>query len=176
MNSSFSNITKNILFNNIVLLVVGIILTIWPDESLNVAVNLVGSVILLFGAITLVMNFVNKNSSSVSLFIGILATIIGLFVIVRSATVISIMHILLGIAILADGLSNLKKLMDFKSDDKMWKVLLISAIITSLLGIVLIFKPFFIASMITRLGGIFIVISSLQGLMITYKIKKIKVD
>lgn len=172
MGSSFSSITKNILFNNIVLLVVGLILTIWPDESLNVAVNLVGSVILLFGVITLVLNFVNKSSNSISLFIGILATIIGLFIIVRSATVISIMHILLGIAILADGLSNLKTLLDYKTGDKTWKVLFVSAIITSLLGVILIFKPFFIASMITRLGGIFIVISSLQGLLITYKIKK----
>ena len=82
------------------------------------------------------------------------------------------MHILLGIAILADGLSNLKTLLDYKTGDKTWKVLFVSAIITSLLGVILIFKPFFIASMITRLGGIFIVISSLQGLLITYKIKK----
>ena len=171
MQSSFSSMTKNILFNNIILLLVGLILTIWPDESLNVAVNLVGSVILLFGAITLIINFVNK-SNTFSLFIGILAVIIGLFVIVRSDTVISIMHILLGIAVLADGLSNLKTLLDFKSDDKRWKVLFISAIITSLLGVILIFKPIFIAKMVTRLGGIFIMISSIQGLLITYKIKK----
>ena len=175
MQSSFSSITKNILFNNIVLLLVGVILTIWPDESLNVAVNLVGSVILLFGAVTLVMNFVNK-SSNISLFIGILSLLVGLFIIVRSETVISIMHILLGIAVLADGLSNLKTLMDFKNDNKMWKALLISAIITSLLGIILIVKPFFIAKMVTRLGGIFIIISAIQGLFITYKIKKIEVD
>ncbi len=163
---------KNELVTNIVILIVGIILTIWPDATLDVAVNLVGSVVCLFGIVNIIMWFNNKGSYS-SLFLGILALIIGIFIIVRSDVVISIMPILLGIAILADGITNLKTLYDVKSDSKSWKALFISAIITTVLGLILIFRPIFIANMITRIGGIIMILCGLEGLFISHKTYKI---
>ncbi|MBR1377172.1 MAG: DUF308 domain-containing protein [Bacilli bacterium] len=172
MKQNLKELWENELVTNIVLLVVGIILTIWPDESLNVAVNLVGSVVVLFGIVNLVMWFMNKGNNYASLFIGILSFIVGIFIIVRSATVISIIHILLGIAVLADGITNMKTLMNIKSDSKSWMALFISSIITIILGILLIFKPLFIADMVTRIGGIVIILCALEGLLIMFRIKK----
>ena len=97
MIEGLNEIRKNEIISNLVLLVVGIILTIWPDETLNIAVNLVGSVIIIFGIVSLVMGLKNKGNDYLSLFIGILAIIVGIFVIIKSSTVISIIHILLGI-------------------------------------------------------------------------------
>ena len=166
------NLRKNELINNIILLVVGIILTIWPDETLDLAVNIVGSVVIIFGAVNLYM-FFKGNNDYLTLFIGILALIAGICIIVKSATIISIIHILIGVAVLADGITNIKTLLDIKSDSKKWKILFISAIITSLFGILLILKPLFIADMIIRIGGIIIIIAALEGLLITHDIKKL---
>ena len=163
---------KNEIVNNIILLVVGLILTIWPDESLDIAVNLVGSVVVIFGIINLVMFFKGKNDY-LTLFIGILASVVGMCIIVKSATIISIIHILIGIAILADGITNIKTLLDIKNDSKKWKILFISALITSFFGLLLIFKPLLIADMIIRIGGIIIIIAALEGLLITHDIKKL---
>ena len=165
------DLLKNELVTDIVLLVVGIILTIWPNETLNVAVNLVGSVVCLFGVINIIMWFSNKGNYS-TLFVGILTLVIGIFVIIRSNDIISIMHILLGIAVLADGITNLKSLYDVKSDSKSWKALFISAIITTLLGLLLIFRPLFIADMVIRIGGIIMILCGLEGLLIMRKTKR----
>lgn len=162
------DLVKNELVSSLGLLIVGIILTIWPDESINIAVNLVGSVVVIFGIANLVIWYKN-NTNYASLFLGILAIIVGLFIILRSATVISIIHILLGVAILADGITNMKSLLDVKTNTRSWKILFISAIITSILGIVLIFKPIFIADMIIRIGGIVMILCALEGLFITHK-------
>ena len=164
---------KSEIINNIILLVVGIILTIWPDETLNIAVNLVGSVIIIFGIINLIMFFKTRGNDYLTLFIGILSSIVGIFVIVKSSTVISIMHILLGIAVLADGITNMKTLLDIKTDSRSWKVLFISSIITTIFGIVLIINPLWIADMIVRIGGIVIILASLEGLLISHNIKKL---
>lgn len=165
-------LSNNELVSNLILLVVGIILTIWPNESLDVAVNLVGSLIIIFGVVNLFMWFTNKANNYASLFVGILATIIGIFVIVKSMEVVSFVHILLGIAVLANGITNLKALFDIKTNTKTWKVLLISAIITTLLGLLLIFKPIWIADIVIRLGGIIMIVASVEGLLITMKMKK----
>ncbi len=165
------DLLKNELVTDIVLLVVGIILTIWPNETLNVAVNVVGSVVCLFGVINIIMWFSNKGNYS-TLFVGILTLVIGIFIIVRSNDIISIMHILLGIAVLADGITNLKSLYDVKSDSKSWKALFISAIITTLLGLLLIFRPLFIADMVIRIGGIIMILCGLEGLLIMRKTKR----
>ncbi len=163
---------KNMLISNVVLLVVGLILTIWPDATLDVAVNLVGSLILIFGAVNLFVAYKTKNNNYLNLFLGILSIMLGIYVIVKSDSVISIIHILIGIAILADGITNLKTLIDIKNNSKSWIILLIGAIITTLLGILLIIKPYWIAKLATRIGGIIILISSVEGLWLTYKIKK----
>ena len=162
---------KNELVTDIVLLIVGVILTIWPDETLNVAVNVVGSVICIFGIINFILWFTNKGNYS-TLFLAILAFMIGILIIVRSATIISIMHIILGIAVLADGITNLKSLYEVKSDTKSWKALFISAIITTLLGLLLIFRPLFIADMVVRIGGIIMILCGLEGLLIMHKTKR----
>ena len=133
------DLRKNELINNIILLVVGVILTIWPDETLNIAVNLVGSVIMIFGIINIFMFVKGSNNDYLTLFIGILALAVGMCVIVKSASVISIIHILIGIAVLANGLTNIKALLDIKNDSKKWKVLFISSIITTVFGLLLIF-------------------------------------
>ena len=165
------DLLKNELVTDIVLLIVGIILTIWPNETLNEAVNVVGSVVCLFGVINIIMWFSNKGNYS-TLFVGILTLVIGIFIIVRSNDIISIMHILLGIAVLADGITNLKSLYDVKSDSKSWKALFISAIITTLLGLLLIFRPLFIADMVIRIGGIIMILCGLEGLLIMRKTKR----
>ena len=166
------DLRKNELINNIILLVVGIILTIWPDETLDLAVNIVGSVVVIFGVINLYM-FFKGNNDYLTLFIGILALVAGICIIVKSAAIISIIHILIGIAVLANGITNIKALLDIKNDSKKWKVLFISAIITSVFGLLLIFRPLFIADMIIRIGGIIIIIAALEGLLITHDIKKL---
>lgn len=164
-------IRKNELVSSLVLLIVGIILTIWPDTTLNIAVNLVGSVVIIFGIANLIMWYKNNNNYA-SLFLGILAIIVGIFIIVKSEVVISIIHILLGIAILADGITNIKTLLDVKTNTRSWTVLFISAIITSILGILLIIKPIFIADMVIRIGGIVMIMCALEGLFITHKVTK----
>ncbi len=163
---------KNLLVSNIVLLIVGLIITIWPNETLDVAINVVGSLIIMFGVFNLFIEFKMKNNNYLNLFIGILGVLLGIYVIVRSESIVSIIHILLGIAVLADGVTNLKNLLDIKEDTRSWKILFVSAIITILLGVLLIARPNWMASLATRIGGIIITLTALEGLFITFRIKK----
>ena len=172
MLEDLKKLSKNELICNIVLLVVGIILTIWPDQTLNLAVNVVGSIVIIFGLINLFMAIKNNFNDYLTLFIGILAIVVGAFIIFRSATVISIIHILLGIAVLANGITNMKTLLSVKTDTKKWKILFITAIIITLLGILLIFKPLFIADIIVRIGGIIMILAALEGLLIVKDVNR----
>lgn len=165
---------KDELTFNLILLVVGIILTVWPDESLNVAINVIGGVIVAFGITNICIWLMNKGINYASLFIGILTIVIGIFVILKSEVLISIIHILLGIAVLANGITNFKVLYDVKTDSRSWKVLISSSVITIALGLLLIFKPLMIADFIIRFGGIVFILSALEGLLIYYQTGKIK--
>ena len=109
---------KDELLLNVIILVVGLILTIWPGETLDIAVNLIGSIIVIFGVINISTWFALKGVNYISLFLGILACILGIFVILRSDVIISIIHILIGISILANGVSNAKVLVDVKTNTK----------------------------------------------------------
>lgn len=172
MLEDLKELSKNELICNIVLLVVGIILTLWPDATLNLAVNIVGSIVIVFGLINLFMAMKDNFNDYLTLFIGILSVVVGIFIIVKSASVISIIHILLGIAILANGIINMKTLLSVKTDTKKWKTLFITSIIITLLGILLIFKPLFIADMIVRIGGIVMILAALEGLLIVKDVNK----
>ncbi len=158
---------------NAIILIVGIILAVWPGETLNVAVNLIGSIIVIFGVVNISTWFALKGVNYISLFLGILAIILGICVILRSDIIISILHILIGIAVLAKGISDMKVLVDVKTASKSWYALFISSIVTIILGLLLIFEPLMIASFVTRLGGIVFIWCALEGILIYFKVGKV---
>ena len=162
-----------------VYILMGLVLVIYPEMSIKLVCNIIGIVILLYGAIKILSYFRNKDGGLTfrfDLIIGIIFAVIGGFLLLRPDVIVSVLPIIIGVYILFDSLMNLRQAADLKNAgyDKWWSMLLL-AVIMIILGVVMILNPFgTVALMVMFIGGIFLFRGASNIVSIIFTNKKIK--
>ncbi len=103
------SIIKNKLLSGIILIALGVLLVIAPNDMLNAYVCIIGGV-LLFGALLHIgIYFLTKkeNRAPLSLVLGFAAGLIGLFFLVASGVVIGILPVIFGVVLILNSLLDL---------------------------------------------------------------------
>jgi hypothetical protein len=164
-------IAKNIYSLVAVLLILsGLVLVIWPQLALNITCKLVGALFIACGIVKLFSYFTKDIFQLAFQFdfgLGIVSMIIGLVLLLKSQSVIEVICILIGIFILIDGALKIQTAIDGKNFgiEKWWMILVI-ALISAVLGILLIILPFETTGWIMRLIGLNICLEGLLNLWV----------
>jgi uncharacterized membrane protein HdeD (DUF308 family) len=164
---------------SILYITLGIVLIIWPEISARIICNIFGILTLGFGAVKMIRYF-NGNTYDTAfrfdLAQGILYIILGIFILAAPKVVISILPFILGLAIVIDSIIRIQLAMDLKRGQyTKWSTSLVFAIITAILGTILLFNPFKGGIALTIYMGISLVVDgivNLWGLIHATKILK----
>lgn len=166
--------TSRILFS-IGAIALGIIFLIWPSSSLIVLAKIVG-VILAAGGIVGIINFVtDKNAvyKGFLLVVGICMIVIGIWIFRAPGNLVRLIPIVFGILVLVSGAVNMAETIDLgRYHYNMWWLSLVLGIVTILFGVLLITKPFGVASFITQLVGISLIFDGVSDLWIVSRISR----
>ena len=172
----FKEIKKTALLNNMIFLFVGFIMFIIPSFISNFICYIIGGLILLFG-IKYIINYINikkrNNLSSVMLFLGVLALILGITILLKPNTFSSIIPFIIGIYIIIVSLTKINEAMNLKNNnyDK-WYSFMLPAVLLFLVGVVITFNPFETITLVIRLVGVIFVVNSLYDLYNVYNYEK----
>lgn len=143
---------------SVLICILGIILIAVPDFSLSLLCWIGGILLILFGAVKIlgyISNDLYRLAFQFDLAFGILLIILGAVLIFRTEAMISIICVLLGIAILADALLKIQTAIDAKAFGiPQWWLILTAAIITGIIGFLLLFRPYESAKFVMILLGI----------------------
>ncbi len=147
----------------------GITLIAVPGFSISLLCWIGGILLILFGCVKIV-GYISKDlyrlAFQFDLAFGILLISLGLILILRTNTMIHIICSLLGICILADALLKIQISIDSKSFGiHQWWMILTAAIITSVIGFLLLFRPYESAQMAMRLLGLAILAEGILNLV-----------
>lgn len=127
------------------LCVLGIVIVAYPDFSISVLCWVGGALLLLFGIVKILgylSNDLYRLAFQYDLAFGILLISLGAILIFRSETMVHMVCSLLGLYILADALLKVQISLDAKRFGiSLWWVVFILAIVTSVVGFLLIFQP-----------------------------------
>lgn len=173
----FKEIKWNSTVNLIILLVVGLLLLIFPLESLKIASYLIASMLTLGGA-TYIIRIIKKravetNSDLITIVAGIVSIAIGITIFINPTWLVRAINVIIGLFIVINSIINIVSLFKFKKDrTKSWWITLSLIAIILILGIFVIVNPEFLASIIVRLEGATLVIDTLLTMILTYKIDK----
>lgn len=130
---------------SIALCALGIVLIVLPDLSAKVIGLLCGILLLLFGCIRLVGYFskdLYRLAFQYDLVFGILSIVLGIAILIRPESLMTFVCIALGLSILTDGLFKIQIAWQAKNFGiHNWWLILSCAILASLCGIVLMFRP-----------------------------------
>ena len=146
----------------------GLLLVFLPDFFANMLGIICGILIIAFGVFKLVGYFsrdLYRLAFQYDLAFGALLILLGIAMLVRPSAMMSILCAAFGVAVLADGLLKIQMAIDAKKFGlRRWWLILTTAIITVVFGILLIFRPSESVSMMTILFGLSLLSEGLLNL------------
>lgn len=141
-----------------ILCVLGIMLTAAPELSVSVIGSICGVILIVFGIIRLI-GFFSKDlyrlAFQYDLAFGIMMLILGNSMLLHPGNLMSFISITLGFSFLADGLFKIQIAIDSKAFGiQTWWLVLITAVITAIFGVILISRPSESRRILIRLTGL----------------------
>lgn len=176
MDNIMSKFFKSSIMMSIFLIILGGLL-IFESEMTIVSISyVIGGTLIALGAVAIlrfIKNARNMISSELDIIYGVVTIILGSLIVTHPKGLASIIPIVLGICIVINSANKLQYSLELKKDNnKLWKMTLAVAIVSTLCGVILIFNPFKGVQMITQIVGIFIVTYAVLDMISTITIKR----
>jgi len=155
---------------SVIMLILGICIVAKPAASAELVCIAIGIALLVTSAL-LIIRFLSAEEKTLSLQIllavSIAIAIFGIFMLFRPDWILALLHILLGVGVLVDGIFKIIKALEAKAHGlgKWWIVLLL-ALVTCGFGLLLIFDPFGGMKLLMTFVGIILIAEGVQNVWI----------
>ena len=166
--------------SSVATLAIGLLLVIYPDFTGKAICYIIGAVLISKGVLGILARYRNKNLPQPVVFElmgGITTCFMGLFVIRRSAMLISVIPFVVGMFLLISSVTSLQKAFEMKRlNYAKWNHGLIFTLIKLALALVIVMNPFGTAMALTRFIGACLVYDGATGLVTVFESVKAKTD
>lgn len=166
-------IMRSIIFD-LVIILLGVFFILKPYSGLR-GCEIAFSVVLLLSGISAIFDSTTKKVMHIfnfSLIYGVLSLIFGLLIIINPLALANIVTICFGIWMVLSGILKISYAVNLKSGkEEAWSVTFAIGLVTTLVGILLVFNPF-IEFYITQVVGIFVVLYAALDLTNSILFKK----
>ena len=174
MKETFNRITTSIIITSILAFIIGLIMVIVPDISLQAIGIALGIFTIAFGIVLIALNFMAHKIylPFYGIMSGILSIIIGLIFIAMPNVLPTVFAIALGIWIILSSINFISISITVKDSVPNWYLWLLLGIIDLIAGVIILFNPFASSISVIVLGGIIIMVHSVVTIVDTIMIKK----
>lgn len=147
----------------------GVVLIMFPESIAKTLIYTIATIVIAVGVIKIISYFLKREQagySNAEIVSGLIFIVIGLFILTSTKIIISVIPFVMGVCILISAYSKLQYVLQLsKYTNEKNRGMLLAAIITFILGIVLIFNPFRAAKWMIRLVGICIAFTGASDLI-----------
>ena len=176
MSNFMKRIYRSSLLTSIVAAFVGLMLIIASTEIIIAISYSVGAVLIALGVIRIISYIRELNteeSDQLDLVYGLVTIILGAIVIQNPTAIASIIPIVFGLVMIISSSIKINYALNLKSkDNDLWKSTLILSLLTTLCGVLLIFRPFEGADLIAKIIGAIILSYAILDIISTITIKR----
>lgn len=176
MQTLLKKIKANVVVSSLLCVVLGVVLLVYPGDSMRVVGIAVGVVLILTGIVKVFDFLINRDGTmylQLNLIFGIVLVVVGAWIITQPEKVMSIIPIIIGIIITIHGISKLRQAIELCQDHyEKWWVALLLGILTAGLGILLIFRPFEALETVVQVIGAFLIYDGVSNLWIASRVYK----
>lgn len=156
----------------------GLVLIIWPGAAVKTIVIVIGSILMLLGAVTMIFSKKpeeNQNRSILSIN-GAISLIFGLILVIFPGFFVGIIMFLFGTILLVIGVSEVAGAVSARKEANAPLSIFVGPLITTACGIVVFFNPFSTMEWLFIFFGISLLVYSLTEFISTRKLRKIYKD
>ena len=167
------------ILSSLLFFIVGLIMFLFPTQTLNWITLVIEILLILYGAIT-VGTYIKADKQydmfSYNFIFGVMSIIFAIFLMINPKFLVSIFPVVIGLWMTIGGLIKFKICFEFK-ESKLSVIYMLGAIIMFTCGIIMVFNPFAVAKgIISILGltvGIYSLIDIIESIMFMNHIKKL---
>lgn len=174
MRELFKRTTTSVLISSIITFIIGLVMAIVPNISLQVIGIILGIFAIVYGIMLIALDFMAHNIyiPFYGIVSGILSIVVGLILIAMPGVLSTVFTIALGIWIILSSVNIISIAVATKKEVSNWYLWLLLGIIDLICGIIILLNPFASSLSIIVLGGIIIMIHSVISIIGTAMIKK----
>ena len=161
-----NNIKTSRIISMAAMIIIGVYLLASPVSALARAVKIIGFVLLAVGVIGEIWCVAQKDYG-----MGVIGfaveILLGAVFIARPYTIVSLFPTFAGISIMVNGALNLMSAFDLKKlGSSRWSASAAMAVVTILLGVVILMNPFSTVAVLVRIIGVIVIYNGVSGLLI----------
>ena len=163
------NIKKKLLAVNIwslILLIVGIFLLVRPESTLFVICRLLGVAMIVIGAL-LIASYINMHgepAAAGALAGGVILAAFGIFIVARPDVIAAFAGILFAVILISYACGQFVEMSTLRTfHDDRWYLCLIGGIVTLILGVVFLFHPMRLTSVLVQVAGAAMIYAAICG-------------
>lgn len=155
-----------------IMLAVGVFFLLHPGDTLITAARIVGIALIVIGAIGVLNQLLRKEDRIIpAIIVYAVEVVAGLVILSSPAFVISLYPIIIGIIIALYGLSDVLSAVQMKRlGMAAWKPSIVMAIISVILGVLILCNPFGTVSTLVRIIGVVLIYKAITGVFIRIKL------
>lgn len=152
------DVLKDVSVSSILIAVIGLVLLLMPNLTNRIIVYGIGGVLVIYG-IGRIIRYIRRSAGIGSmehdLSVGLVCVVCGMFMILYSAVVISVLPFLFGLSVMFGGAMSIQAAFDVRRfHGDRWTLNLVIGIVFVFAGIAAIRNPFDTASLLTRFVGV----------------------
>ena len=162
------------MFVGLVTIAIGVVVVVWPGETLTVLSVLFGIQLLLFGVFRLISAFSSQSlAPGLTGFIGVIGMVAGVVVLRNRFETVAVLATLLGIVWIVGGSIDLiSSIADNRLQDRGWIAL--SAAVSIVAGIIVVAWPAPTVTVIAWVAGIYLIVFGLMFCFGAFRLKKLE--
>lgn len=160
----------------IIYFVLGIVLLLFPTQTLTIATRIIALAIMVLAAIDIVQFILKKDERFSADYFYLILSIVGIGVaismLINPTWLIAVINIVVGIVLIVNGIGNLSTTIRIRTSDNIWWAFSIVPIVTFVLGFIIMANPIGMASFMTRIEGISLIADAVSTWLIVYRLNK----
>lgn len=172
MFEAFENSKHRLRASSLAWMIAGLILLVRPNSVIDLFCNVIGALIIAFGVIQVLPSITNRMLVVSSAVICVVSVAIGVFFITNARLIASVLPLIIGIVMIADGVSNLYHAVKIRRYDLHWTHVLIVGLVTLAFGLLIVLNAYHTTELVLRLMGAALLFNGISDLWIIGRVSK----
>lgn len=166
-------IFRDKIISNIALLLFGLVLVIFPIESISIAAKIIAGILIISGLANIIYFFIDKDiknrMDTIYFLISLIAIGVGIYTFINPTWLVAVINVFVGVILIISAINNLRYLFKYSIRNYLWWFFTVVSFVILILGIVAIINPIEVASVITRFEGLSLIFDAIMSLFIMKK-------
>ena len=167
MKEMLKQIKADLILSALLCVALGVVLLVWPNETIDIFCRLLAAGIILMGVTQLVVYFRNRSLHPLAGVLGFLIVVVGVWIFVRPESLAKLVPIVIGVILCVHGIQDIRLSLETRANgyEHWWYILLIAAI-SLVFGVLCIAHAFEAVKLATQFIGIALIYDGITDLWI----------